>query len=239
MAQTSFVLPQRPWPGAGDPDDCWVLSSIQGAWTVAPWIYLPSVTAFRAAAGDPDNGVKDGGTVDDILKGIDGLWPELRPFCRGFRGATWATVRARYDEHRPISIAVRADQLPARLAMGVTVPHQVTIYQQQDGEHLFANPWAGSWDRWLKLTTGELAAVRDAALAYGKLRIGSSSIFAVSLPTVDEAVTTYGPARAYAAHLVAQVPTGGHTDAELEAALLEGRTTGIRDAAAAAGAVTP
>jgi hypothetical protein len=80
--QTSIVFSQRTWTGVGDLDDCWVLSSIQSAHAVAPWLHLPTTPQFRKAAGDPDDGKRDGGSIAEIIRAVTTLWPDFRASSR-------------------------------------------------------------------------------------------------------------------------------------------------------------
>lgn len=194
MPQTGIVFSQKrqvapAWAGAGDVDDCWVVSAIQCANASAPWLALVGVPTFRRHAGDPDDGDHDGGNPHEVYLGVVGSWPAIKPFVREHNGISWDALRARYDIGRPVSLCVIAEQLPARLRYGFTGSHQVSIVL--DGTHRFANPLAPAQSRWDDLSTAELANVRDAALAYGKVRYGRSSIGAVTFPTTAEAITVH------------------------------------------------
>lgn len=136
------VFSQRTWPGVGDIDDCWVLSSIQCMNKVAPWLALPTATEFRKAANDPDDGNHDGGNVTDIMTGCKALWPRLP--VRALNGVTWdafiAAVKAANSS--PISVAVVSGKLPAALQYGFAGLHQVSIFWQPGVGFYVANPLA-------------------------------------------------------------------------------------------------
>lgn len=245
-SQTGIVFSQKratapAWPASGDVDDCWVVSGIQAANVIAPWLALVSVTAFRAAAGDPDDGVSDGGNPDDIYNGAVGCWPALRPYTSKLKGASWTSAKSKYDQGRPISLCVVASGLPVRLQYGFTGAHQVTIVLNS-GQNRFANPLAPAQTRWDVLSATELAAVRDAALAYGKQRIGTSSIFAVAFPTQAEILPTHplfvAAATKWASgELVSLKAEVARLTTALASATLEGRRAMLAEAVASVSAL--
>jgi hypothetical protein len=196
----SVVLSQRKWFKAGDIDDCWVLSAIQCASVSAPWLYLPTVTDFRAAAGDPDDGKSDGGNPNEIAKGVIGTWPQFKGKLKVMNGGIYDKLIDYLLEGRPCSVAFDMTKVPDKYRYGVTVPHQMSIVVKDggDGAKLLANPMAPvEPTRWARL--GKVSELRDAILGYGKIRSGSPSVYAVAFPTEEEMAGTWGPAKAYAA----------------------------------------
>lgn len=181
--QLSLVLSQRFWPGVGDKDDCWALEVLQCQLAVAPWERLPSVTEVRAAAGDPDDGHRDGGTPAEIVRAATTLWPYLEGRLTVLRGAAYDELRALVQAGRPVTVAVLADRLPPRLANGVAVPHQVTLAARPSGQLAMANPWAGAADRWEDCAWEE---IREAVMAYGQAKAGTRGVWAVAWPTEIE-----------------------------------------------------
>jgi hypothetical protein len=121
------VFNQKRWPKAGDVDDCWCLADLMAVHGVAPWLRLPNITEFRAAAEKPDvQGVPNGGTVDDSFKAIRKLWPDLQ--VELVAGGTFATVLAAIKGGRPVSLSVLSGSLPAALQFGFTGAHRVCVY---------------------------------------------------------------------------------------------------------------
>ena len=197
--QVSFVFNQRLWPGAGDIDDCWVVSAIQCANVSAPWLYLPTVPQFRTAAGDPDDGKSDGGNVDEIVKGVTTLWPAFAGKLKVLKGAAYDTLVDHVLKGRPVSLCIDSSKLPSALQHGFTGMHQVSFVLKDapDGARLYANPLAKVYSRWERIE--KLAVLRPAILAYGKQRIGRESVFAVVFPSEAEMVGQWQIAREYAA----------------------------------------
>ena len=171
-----MVLSQLTWPQVKDIDDCWVLSALQCVNVVAPWEHLYGVTAFRAAAGDPDDGNMDGGSLAEIVKGTVGLFPSFAGLLTTLRNVSWAAFTAEANRHRPLSVAVDSGKLPSRLAYGFHGKHQVTIAVKGDGTILFANPLATYYSRW---TTVQWADVKTAILGYST----AGGAYAVAYPT--------------------------------------------------------
>lgn len=173
---------QRTWPKSGDIDDCWVLSTLQSANAVAPWLPLLDVTRFRRFAGDPDDGVRDGGNVDDIVAGIRGAWPALAPLCTALRGSwSWDRVLDAIKSGRPATVCVVSAKLTQRY--GFDGLHQVTYFHEPGVGLRVANPLAPDRSEPTRIAT---TTARDAALAYG-----AGKVFAVLFPTVERAFTTH------------------------------------------------
>lgn len=217
--QTSIVFSQRTWTGVGDLDDCWVLSALQCVNACAPWLHLPGTTAFRLAAGDPDDGKTDGGSVAEIIRAVSKLYPELRPLT-ALRGVTIANLRSHITEGRPVSVALMLDKLPPALRHGSksVVAHQSTLAVSSGGELVFANPLAPMGSRW---DSGlDWSDVVPAIRAYG-----NGTAFGVAFPT-SAAMAPYAPG-------VAELVARAHATPDpalLEAARAAGFTAGFADA---------
>jgi hypothetical protein len=182
--QTSIVFDQRTWPGAGDVDDCWVVSALQAMNATSPWAHLVSVPVFRKAAGVPDHPHQaDGGNVGAIRRGLVGCYPALRGLVSVFRGDPLGRLEAELLAGHPASVSIIAGKLPVPLRFGFTGAHQVTLAARGD-RYLFANPLARPQSRWLTIDWRDVApAIRE----YGRVRTGSAGAWAVTLPTDQEA----------------------------------------------------
>lgn len=225
MTQTSIVFSERTWtgvdptPGDGRPDidDCWVLSALQAVHACAPWLYLPSAKVFRHAAGDPDDGHTDGGSIPEIVAGVVGLYPEFAGKLDRLKGASWADLMRALRAGHVASVALSLGVLPRRLRYTTSaVPHQSTLAVKGD-RLLFANPMAPMGSRWDEVDAGD---VRPAILDYGK-----GSVFAIAFPTDETMAPFYRPvagaideeARRLAGRLVTEARAAGFADARTKA----------------------
>lgn len=194
---------QRTWPGAGDIDDCWVLSAIQGANAVAPWLPLLTVPEFRTFAGDPDDGVSDGGNVDDLMTGIRGAWPALAALCTPLRGNAawpWSRILDEIKSGRPASVCVVSAQLAH--TYGFAGLHQVTYFHEPGVGLRVANPLAPDRSEPTRIATRTAQAAAEA--------FGGGKVHCVLFPTV---------AAAFATHPLYQAP-GGLDQSDVDAAVL-------------------
>lgn len=182
--QTSQVFNQKSWPGSGDVDDCWVISSIQAVNVSLPWLGLVPVPVFRAAAGKPDLPGPSGGQLADVVKGIVGTWPVLAGHVRVLDGAPWPAFQAELDAGRPVTVAVKSMHLPPRLQYGFGGYHQVTV-AKNGARYLFANPLAPVYSKWDVLLS--LAEISEAVLRYGADVANRRCVFAAALPNDTEA----------------------------------------------------
>lgn len=181
--QTSQVFNQRTWPQAGDLDDCWVVSTIWCANAVAPWLYLQTTTAFRTAAGDPDDGKTDGGRLSEIMLACRTLWPQLK--VQAHRG-TWAALERLLDAGHVASVAVDSSELPPRHQYGFTGLHQIALFVDTSGSLRIMNPLDKDRSRTEVIARD---AARKAAKAYGA---GTAfDTYAAVFPTEAEAFKTH------------------------------------------------
>jgi hypothetical protein len=189
--QLSMVFNQIAWPGVGkgDYDDCWVLSSIQCVHAVAPWLRLPSSRAFRKAAGDPDDGYRDGGTLGEIVKGVETMWPRyFNGHLTQRRGASWQTFVEDVELERPVSVATISAKLPTRLQFGFGGYHQISVAKNAKGDWLVANPLAPVYSRWVKVQPAEMKA---AVMSYGRDKDGRSGAWYVVFPDAEQLAELY------------------------------------------------
>lgn len=229
--QTSIVFSQRTWTGVGDLDDCWVLSSIQSAHAVAPWLHLPTSPSFRKAAGDPDDGNKDGGSIAEIIRGVTTAWPDFEGKLTALRSVTPWTLKAAAAKGHPLSVALMLDKLPPELRYGskAVVAHQCTIVQKGD-RILFANPLAPMGSRWDEIEWG---AVMPAIRAYG-----NGTCFAVAFPT-PATMTPLAPGVADLVAAAHATPSPEALAAAKKAGYLAGFAEAKADAAKAVAAIVP
>ena len=225
--QTSMVFSQRTWPGVGDLDDCWVLSSLQSVNCSAPWLYLPNSDVFRKAAGDPDDGKADGGRISEIVLGVTTLYPEFKGKLTRLVGEPFATLRHLAASGRPVSVALTSGKLPPDIRHGKgDVPHQCTVVEKAGGRVLFANPMAPMGSKWDEV---DWTDIRPAILDYG-----NGKVFGVAFPD-DDAMVRQAPG--FAAALASEIAKLPKPDCTAE------RLAGFNDAkakaSAAVGAITP
>jgi len=189
-----MVFNQRKWPGAGDVDDCWVVSAIQAMHVTAPWLRLVGVKEFRKAAGRPDvQGEANGGQLRHVKLGCEGVFPQWYraadgPRIRVVAGGTWDQLKDDALEHRPLSVAVVSAKLPARLQFGFGGYHQITVVAKASGRWLVANPLAPAYSRWVEVNPSEL---RPAVVAYGRDKSGRPGAWYVRFPTDEEMAARY------------------------------------------------
>lgn len=193
--QTSAVFSQRDWPahdpdpddGTADLDDCWVIAALQLVHAAAPWVRLPNVRRARRAAGDPDDGHRDGGRPVETMRLLRGLYPQLAPFCRRLDARPLDEVWAALDAGRPVSAAIIAGKLPKRLQHGYAGAHQVTIARDPDlgaWAVVLADPLAPPHSRWKAAGWPALMPALEAYAGRGRATV-------IAGPTAAEALTVH------------------------------------------------
>jgi hypothetical protein len=133
------ALSQKTYPGVGDIDDCWVVATVWAARRATHQSQnLPNCKVFRAAAGDPDNGYKDGGTLDEIVQAVNRLYPHLADvkFAEQYG---WSNFMMKLNRGYTASLAVRSSYLPARLRYGFYGTHQIAVFKRS-GRLYIMNP---------------------------------------------------------------------------------------------------
>lgn len=177
---TAGVFSQKLWRQVGDVDDCVVLAVIRCVNAVAGWLALPGNTAFRAAAGNPDDPTAaDGLTLDQAMKAVKTLWPAVA--VEKIAGGSWAPFIAKVKAGHCAMVFV----LSAAMATkdGKAVRHAVSVY------------WNGSILRNVNpirepFTIGteiSEAALRKAMGDYPD----AGEVHAIVFPTVEEAFATH------------------------------------------------
>lgn len=194
--QTSIVFSQRTWPGHDpnpadgrpDLDDCWAVSGIQLGNVTAPWLRLPSVAAFRNAAGIRDTAAgTEGGRIGPIVRGCRAVYPSIAQLVHGRYGVAVDEFRGELEQHRPLSVSIVSGELPERLRYGFNGLHQVTI-AERGGRVRIANPLQRCESRWESIGFDD---IRRAAMAYGRLRNpGDPGVWYAAGPTDSEARAT-------------------------------------------------
>lgn len=161
MADWPKVLNQEVFPGAGNVDDCWVVATVWAAVAFRADIRRPDIPEFRRHAGNPDEqGIDDGGSRDQIVRGARGSWPGVR--IEQYLGP-WIGFRDKVKAGRPASLGVDSGKLPRSMRFGFTGPHQIGVGWDPDrATFIVANPLARNGSRVLPIEAGDL---RDAAKA--------------------------------------------------------------------------
>jgi hypothetical protein len=189
--QTSVVFPQLDWFGSTRPSpDCWVLSGLQCIAATAPWLPFRSIQAYRKAAGDPKDGNRDGGTLEEIARGATTLFPDHYKGRLAIQKAkAWDVFTAYAEAHHPLSVAVNSAKLPTRLQFGFKGAHQVTLAVRYSGQWVVANPLQPWPSRWIKVNPAEM---KPAVMGYGRMSAGGTSgAWFVAFPTETEMKAIY------------------------------------------------
>jgi hypothetical protein len=135
------VISQVTYAGAGDVDDCWVVSTVWAALAADRYAIQPSVPAFRALAGLPDRPGPTGGTLDHVMRGARRAWPHLNVVK--YASTDWSLFERRLREGWSASLGVLSSALPVALRFGFQGAHQVGVVYSS-GRWLVANPLARS-----------------------------------------------------------------------------------------------
>lgn len=182
LPQYSQVFNQKLWPQVGDYDDCWAVSDLMAVHSVAPWLSLPGMTAYRAAAGAPDDpNASKGGTVSQSVQAIKTLYPRLAiEFCAGW---SWTNFIAKVKDGHPASVSLKSGLLPLALQYGFTGNHRVMVVW--NGTTLkVLNPLAKAHSKSVSISEADL---QKAVLGYDVNKI----VWAVLMPTVEQAFKTH------------------------------------------------
>ena len=130
------ALNQGSYPGAGDWDDCWVVATVWAA-NAAGWSYRPTVPVFRRYARNPDRPGPTGGTLDHVMRGAQGCYPNAR--IRRYRSTSWDGFTSLLKAGWIASLAIRSSGLPSSYAYGHRGGHQVGV-AYQNGTYYIMNP---------------------------------------------------------------------------------------------------
>lgn len=176
------VVNQVDWPKPGDIDECWSAATLQAVHAVAPWLRLVGFSAFRAAAGNPDEVNKaDGGTIRQCALAIRGLWPKLGALIETSTGErTWAWLEGKLKAGHVAMVFVLSSELSKTYGFGGT--HACTA-ALVNGKLRLANPLAPSFARWADISWGELERAVKA--------FPNPGVHAVVMPLVEVAFATH------------------------------------------------
>lgn len=187
--QLSMVFNQKRWPGAGDVDECWMVSTLQCVNMVAPWLRLVGTAVGRKAAGNPDKPGPTGGSLSDTVQMCEALYPRyFKDKLKVLRGATWDAFTVQVDRGVPVSVATVSAKLPTRLQFGFGGLHRISVAKGSGGKWLVFNPLAPVYSRPIEVTPVELKA---AVMAYGRAKTGNSGAWAVVFPTAEAMAALY------------------------------------------------
>ncbi len=164
------VFNQVRYPEAEDIDDCWVVATVWAALASRPSARKPTVTEFRAAAGDPDDGNADGGSESEVYRGARGIWPDIP--VTAYHGE-WAPLAKLIKSGRIASAAVLSSRLP--INYGFLGWHQVGV--AWDGGYVVANPLAPEGSA--------PTAIGEAALRSAVMPLGYARALLFPVPEVD------------------------------------------------------
>ena len=158
---------QVSWPGVGDIDDCQVIAAF---WAVvaaghATKSTLPSVTTFRAKAGNPDDPNRaDGLTNAQSLAAIKALWPKAGAYSYvGGSDGFYAALRS----GSVISLSVKSSLLPSAMRYGFAGLHQIAV-ANVGGSWLVMNPLQPSGTKAVAISASALSAAARGFLGDGK-----------------------------------------------------------------------
>jgi hypothetical protein len=179
---SSGVFSQKYWPGVGDVDDCWAMAALLAVHAVAPWVSLPKMTDYRAAAGNPDKPGPTGGSLAHSAKAIRTLWPELGRLIKVIDNAPSDAFNDAKKLDRVASVSVLSGALPPSLIFNFYLNHRITVFRGNSG-WLAANPLAPPHSRWKPIT--------KAALKLAMEKYPTSGVNAIVMPSVAAAFKTH------------------------------------------------
>jgi len=122
--------------------------------------FKPTVPQFRAWAKNPDRPGPTGGTLDHVMRGAQGAWPNHRK--RRYSSYDWNGFISLLKAGWTASLAVRSGSLPSSLQYGFKGGHQIGV-AYQDGKYWVANPLAPNGSRPREISG---SALRTAARAF-------------------------------------------------------------------------
>lgn len=182
---TTGIFNQKRWPKAGDVDDCWAVADLMAVHSVAPWLRLPNITQYRAAANNPDMPGPTPGTVAQSGLAIRTLWKEFGKLIDVLEGVPFNDLLPLIKAGRPVSIGVLSDSLPPQHQFGFKGPksaHRVAVFWT-GAELRLANPLARAHSRPKAIGDEELhVAVRNHPLLMANC---------ILMPTVAQAFSTH------------------------------------------------
>jgi hypothetical protein len=169
-------LSQRTYPGVGDIDDCWVVATI---WAIRRATHqsanLPNCKVYRAAAGDPDDGRSDGGTVKEITQANNRLYPHIADVTFQKQNG-WTAFVGYLNRGYTASLAVRSSYLPATLRYGFYGTHQIAVFKRA-GKFYVMNP--------LQPKGTAPRVISEAALKRATYKFANSWVMADLIPPIN------------------------------------------------------
>lgn len=179
--QFSQVFNQKLWPQVGDTDDCWAVSDLMAVHSVAPWLSLPGMIAYRDASGNPDDPTaRDGGTIAESARAIGALFPLLA--IEVVNGWSWTNFISKLKANRPASLSLKSGLLPLHMQYGFTGYHRVMVVWNGTSLRVM-NPLAKAHSKSVGITE---AALKKAVDGYDPGRV-----WAVLMPSVEVAFKTH------------------------------------------------
>lgn len=154
------VFNQASWSGVGDVDECWIIATYWPlvAAGVMTRDQLPSIAAFRRAAGRPDKKGPSGGNNDDLLKALKVFAPTAD--IKSFDGTLNAFSKQLAFGYIA-SVSLLSKYLPAYLRFGFDGAHQVSIFLQS-GKFYLMNPLAKEGSALIQISGADLAKASGA-----------------------------------------------------------------------------
>lgn len=178
---TQGVFSQKFWRGVGDIDDCAVLAVLACIHGCAPWLTLPGVTAYRDAAGNPDDpNSPDGLTIGQSVQAITKLWPKIAPLLTASKGTgTWADFIASLKAGRCAVASVYSASMAT--SGGLPIRHSVSVYW--NGSLRLVNP--------LRAPHSLGTVITETALKKAMDDFPEQGLFYILFPTVEDAFKTH------------------------------------------------
>lgn len=170
------IFNQAVYPEAGDVDDCWVVATVWAAIAADPTLRRPTVTEYRKHAGDPDDGIRDGGSHQEVMDGARGVWPDAQIVSFFEQMTEWPAFMAHLRDGGVASLALISGKLPVTHQYGFLGAHQVGI--AYDGGLLIANPLAANGSAPRPIAE---SALRTAVAALGYIRAAIFERYPVGL----------------------------------------------------------
>ena len=159
---TLGVFNQVFWPGVGDVDECWVIATYWAlvATGVMKREDLPSIRAFRAAAGNPDRPGSTGGSNRDIVRALKKLAPSAKvvKYDGGREGFT-----AMLKKGFVASLSVRSWSLPKAYQFGYRGNHQISVFYKA-GHYYVMNPLARAGSALMEINYNNLVFAANGLL---------------------------------------------------------------------------
>lgn len=179
------IYNQASWPGAGDVDDCAVIATFWAGRASGYTGSLPTIAAFRAAAGRPDAPGPTGLTNTQVWRGVQGtVLGTLHPILRAFQ--PWDVFAAAMKRGEIASVGLDSSKLPATLRYNFLGQHRVGLAWRD--RWMIANPLGPDHSAPLPIDED---ALRTAILANG-----GGFVYAVTFPPQEApmlAVTNPAP----------------------------------------------